>query len=103
MLVLETIAKIRRAYFAQNKPIKTLCRDFRVSRMVVRQEMACRARHRDGGGLCAAELCARRGLPVRPVARDRADQRGAAHSKVKPFGFYPYSRDRKGPLLQRLP
>ena len=33
MLVVETIAKIRRAYFAQNKPIKTIlaasfeCRD----------------------------------------------------------------------------
>ena len=26
MLVVETIAKIRRAYFAQNKPIKTICR-----------------------------------------------------------------------------
>jgi rhodanese-related sulfurtransferase len=33
----ETIAKIRRAYFAQNKPIKTICREFRVSRRVVRK------------------------------------------------------------------
>ena len=32
MLVVETIAKIRRAYFAQNKPIKTICRELRVSR-----------------------------------------------------------------------
>ena len=32
MLVVETIAKIRRAYFAQTKPIKTICRDLRVSR-----------------------------------------------------------------------
>jgi hypothetical protein len=32
MLVVETIAKIRRPYFAQNKPIKTICRDFRVFR-----------------------------------------------------------------------
>src|SRR5437879_7408153 len=37
MLVVETIAKIRRAYFAQNKPIKTICREFRVSRRVVRK------------------------------------------------------------------
>ena len=37
MLVVETIAKIRRAYFAQNKPIKTICREFRVSRRVVRR------------------------------------------------------------------
>src|SRR5580704_18010694 len=145
MLVVETIAKIRRAYFAQNKPIKTICREFRVSRRVVRkvirsqatefryersrqplpridpwrdqldglllenegkparerltliwifeelralgyegsydavssirQEVACRARRRAGGSLCAAELCAGRGLPVRLVARGCADQR----------------------------
>ena len=37
MLVVETIAKIRRAYFAQNKPIKTICRELRVSRKVVRK------------------------------------------------------------------
>src|ERR1700740_1518171 len=37
MLLVETIAKIRRAYFAQNKPIKTICRDFRVSRRIVRK------------------------------------------------------------------
>ena len=37
MLVVETIAKIRRAYFAQNKPIKTICREFPVSRRVVRK------------------------------------------------------------------
>ena len=37
MLVVETIAKIRRAYFAQNKAIKTICRELRVSRKVVRK------------------------------------------------------------------
>src|SRR5437763_120923 len=37
MLVVETIAKIRRAYFVQNKPIKTICREFPVSRRVVRK------------------------------------------------------------------
>src|SRR4051794_22584200 len=37
MLVLETIAKIRRAYFAQRKPIKAICREFRLSRKVVRK------------------------------------------------------------------
>jgi hypothetical protein len=37
MLVVETIAKIRRAYFAQKKPIKASCREFRVSRKVVRK------------------------------------------------------------------
>jgi hypothetical protein len=33
----ETIAKIRRAHFAQQKPIKAICREFRVSRKVVRK------------------------------------------------------------------
>ena len=37
MLVLETIAKIRRAYFVQQKTIKAICRELRVSRKVVRK------------------------------------------------------------------
>ena len=37
MLVVETIAKIRREYFAQKKPIRAICREFRVSRKVVRK------------------------------------------------------------------
>src|SRR6202521_590570 len=37
MLVLETVAKIRRAYFVQKKPIKAICRELRVSRKVVRK------------------------------------------------------------------
>jgi transposase len=37
MLVVETIAKIRRAYFIQKKPIKVICREFRLSRKVVRK------------------------------------------------------------------
>src|SRR3954468_19369023 len=37
MLVVETIAKIRRAYFVHKKPIKTICRELRVSRKVVRK------------------------------------------------------------------
>ena len=37
MLVLETIAKIRRAYFSQGKAIKEICRDLHVSRKVVRK------------------------------------------------------------------
>ena len=43
MMVVETIAKIRRAYFAQNKPIKTICREFRVSRRVVRKVIRSQA------------------------------------------------------------
>jgi hypothetical protein len=37
MLVAETIAKIRRAYFVQKKAIKVICREFRLSRKVVRK------------------------------------------------------------------
>src|SRR6202790_3151992 len=37
MLVVETIGKIRRAYFAQKKSIKAICRELKVSRKVVRK------------------------------------------------------------------
>ena len=37
MLVVETVAKIRRAYFVQGKTIKAICRELRVSRKVVRK------------------------------------------------------------------
>jgi hypothetical protein len=37
MLAVETIAKIRRAYFSLGKPIKDICRDLCVSRKVVRK------------------------------------------------------------------
>jgi len=37
MLAVETIAKIRRAYFQQKKAIKAICREFGVSRKVVRK------------------------------------------------------------------
>ncbi len=37
MLVVETTAKIRRAYFVQGKSIKAICHGLRVSRKVVRK------------------------------------------------------------------
>ncbi|MFO1036176.1 MAG: IS21 family transposase [Geminicoccaceae bacterium] len=37
MLVVETIGKIRRAYFVQGKSIKAICRELKVSRKVVRK------------------------------------------------------------------
>jgi hypothetical protein len=37
MLVVETVAKIRRAYFVQGKGIKEICRELRLSRKVVRK------------------------------------------------------------------
>src|SRR6202162_1528744 len=43
MLVLETVSKIRRAYFVQKKPIKAICRELRVSRKVVRKVLRSEA------------------------------------------------------------
>ena len=37
MLIVETIAKVRRAYFVHQKPIKAICREFGLSRRVVRK------------------------------------------------------------------
>ena len=37
MLVVETIAKIRRAHFVDGKPIKQICRELKLSRKVVRK------------------------------------------------------------------
>jgi len=43
MLVMETIAKIRRAYFQLGKPIKEICRELRVSRKVECDRVSVRA------------------------------------------------------------
>ena len=43
MLVVETIAKIRRAYFTHKKPIKVICRELRVSRKTVRKVLRSEA------------------------------------------------------------
>src|ERR1700759_3669114 len=43
MLVVETIAKIRRAYFVQQKTIKAIWRELRVSRKVVRRVLRSEA------------------------------------------------------------
>src|SRR4051794_4270246 len=43
MLVLETVAKIRQAYFVQKKTIKAICRELRVSRKVVRKVLRSEA------------------------------------------------------------
>jgi hypothetical protein len=39
----ETIAKIRRAYFAQKHPIKAICREFGLLRKVVRKVIRSQA------------------------------------------------------------
>jgi len=43
MLVVETIAKIRRLFFVQGKPIKEICRALGVSRKVVRKVVRSKA------------------------------------------------------------
>src|SRR5271156_2756776 len=43
MLIVETVAKIRRAYFVQQKTIKAICRELRVSRKVVRKVLRSEA------------------------------------------------------------
>ena len=43
MLIVEMIAKIRRAFFAQGKPIKAICRELRISRKVVRKVLRSEA------------------------------------------------------------
>lgn len=37
MLIVETIARVRRAHFVQGKPIKAICRELNISRKVVRK------------------------------------------------------------------
>src|SRR5215472_16983577 len=118
MLVVETIARIRRERFVKGKSIKEIVRELKVSRNTVRKVQRSGAtsfeymrtvqprpklgswradlermlsgneakpvrerltlirifaRRGNCRGLCAAELCARRGLPIRLVARGRAD------------------------------
>ena len=41
MFVVETIARIRRAYFVQGKGIRLICRELHVSRKVVRKVAWC--------------------------------------------------------------
>ncbi len=43
MLIVETIAKIRRAFFVQGKPIKAICRELGLSRKVVRKVLRSKA------------------------------------------------------------
>ena len=43
MLIVETIAKIRRAFFVQGKAIKVICRELGLSRKVVRKVIRSKA------------------------------------------------------------
>jgi hypothetical protein len=43
MLVVETIAKIRRAFFVEKRPIKAICRELKRSRKAVRKAIRSEA------------------------------------------------------------
>jgi hypothetical protein len=43
MLTVDTIAKIRRAFFVEKKPIKAICRELKRSRTAVRRAIRCEA------------------------------------------------------------
>ena len=59
MLVVETLAKIRRAFLVHGKAIKEMCREFRLSRKVVRKVIRSdetafsRSRSSDRGSSCS--------------------------------------------------
>src|SRR3979490_3285914 len=67
MLIVETIAKIRRAFFVRGKPIKAICRELRISRKVVRQVL------RSAATACRDEREAQP-LPKIGPWRDKLDQ-----------------------------
>src|SRR6202051_3844791 len=72
MLVVETVAKIRRAYFVQGKAIKGICRELRVSRKVVRKVLRSEATE------CRYEREEQR-LPGTGAWREALDQSRAAN------------------------
>ena len=67
MLVVETIAKIRRAFFHQKKPIKTICRELKLSRKAVRKAIRSEETEfrYERSVQQMPKLGARRSLPVR--------------------------------------
>jgi hypothetical protein len=96
MLIVETIAKIRRAFFVQGKPIKAICRELSVSRKVVRKVIRSEAFAPALDGLTAAKgtidghcyLRAYAGnatkirrLPAQPLCRRLDDHRRAARRR----------------------
>ena len=93
MLVVETIAKIRRAYFQYRKPIKQICRELRVSRNTVRKVI------RSG----ATELTYERSVQQQPMIgpwRDELDRMLAENAR-KPKRERP-TRNRMFEELQTL-
>src|SRR5260221_84304 len=73
MLVVETIAKIRRAYFVHGQPIKAICRDLGVSRKVGRT-VTVRVAH--------VRLCHSRMLFVRAYPRETQEMVFAPHDRA---------------------
>ena len=84
MLIVETIAKIRPAHFAQKKPIKAICREFRVSRKVVRKVIRSEA----------SEFHYERGKQPRPRIDPWRDQLDANADKAARERLTPHPRAR---------
>ena len=97
MLVVETIAKIRRAYFVQRKPIKAICRELGVSRKVVRKVIRSEA----------TEFRYEREtqpLPkMGPWSAELADQRGPFWMPIRGPIPMPIDKRHQLPFLFRLP
>jgi hypothetical protein len=75
MLIVERIAKIRRAFFGQGKSIKAICRELRVSRKVVRKIIRSKA---------TAFRYEREAQPVPKVGqwRDKLDQLLSSYRRI---------------------
>jgi hypothetical protein len=90
MLVVETIAKIRRAYFQFKKPIKQISRELRISRKTVRkvirsgateftyERRSSRSRRSGPGGMSWTACWRERGAAEARAADADPDLRGAA-------------------------
>ena len=83
MLVVETIARIRREYFVKGKPIKEIVRDVKVSRNTVRKVIRSQA---------TAFTYDRRVQPMPKLGPWTAELERMLEGFVKLTGFTPKSR-----------
>ena len=85
MLIVETIAKIRRAFFVQGKAIKAICRDLGVSRKVVRKVIrsgATEFRYQREDRKRATNVASRR-RPGRDMLRSHSDVGGTTWRQMR--------------------
>jgi transposase len=75
MLIVETIAKIRRAHLVQGKSIKAIARELRVSRKVVRKVLRSAAWTSHSGGLSISDRSNTRSVITASGVRSMATRR----------------------------